>query len=225
MFIFLQKKGDSGNRRPTRQPTNCGAVYRPPSPLAKHHFRHWPVSGMHERPEFNPVSGKLEPFDSIIRNISANYQPSKKSDGASNLKSNKDDEIREENKNLSTLCHEMFHHVFAYGATVKAMQKEEEKTDVKDVEKINFMKDLSLLSDVACNPLNLTVQNKMESSDKEESSSQEPSLTIKELMENSLLLYCLTNHDIDRVQLSKYIETLDPDELIKWSNREFDLVE
>lgn len=218
----MQKNSESSgqnSKRATRQPTNCGAVYCPPSPLAKHHFRQWPVSGMHERPEYNPNSGKIEPFDSIIRNISANFQHTKKTEEYC-LKS---DDAKEESKNLSTLCHEMFHHVFAYGATIRAMQKEE-KNENKDLDKINFLKDLLLL-DTNSNPLNLTVQNKTQNGVKYKSDCGEELLTIKELMENSLLLYCLTNNDVDRDQLSQYIDSLDPDELIKWSNKEFNLEE
>lgn len=234
MMFFLQRStsetSGQNNKRTARTSNSCGAVYRPPSPLSKNHIRQWPVSGMHERPEFNPVSGKLEPFDSIIRNISATYeqqQQSKKENESENskiIKTVENQEVLEDNKNLYTLCHEMLHHVFAYGATVANLIKKE-NGDLKENDKLNFMKDLQLMEPFV--PLNLTTQNKPKSTDdnSRESEIDKNIAAIKELMQNSLLLYCLTNSDINRDHLAKYINSFVPEELIQWSNEKFNLME
>lgn len=228
-FEFSQRPNSDGSsqssKRPARQAINCGAVYRPPSPLTKNHIRKWPISGMHERPEYNPVTGRLEQFDSIIRNISVTYQEQQTKKGVTNKnkiqKNVTDNNNSEDNKELWLLCHEMFHHVFAYGATVKSLKKQE-NGDEKEVDKMEFMKDLSLIEPLS--PLNLTTQKSKSKPKSPQKDEDKDMVDLKDLMQNSLLLYCLTN-DIDHDNVAKYIDTLVPEEIIQWSNKQFNLVE
>lgn len=217
LLFFLQKP--STNTKKTRQPTNVGAVYRPPSPLSINHFREWPQSGMHERPEYNPVTNKLEPFDTIIRNISVNYTNCSNQNSNKTTTNSQECSNSNEKKELKWLCHEMLHHVLAYSATVKSFIVTE-----NEEEKFNFMKDLSL-TDTLTTPLNLTKNNKIilyNSETKEEKTRLENSL--KDLMGNSILFYSLTN-EASRDNLAKYIQNIEPQDVIDWSNKQFNLVE
>lgn len=197
--------------------TNVGAIYRPPSPLSIHHLREWPESGMHERPEFNPDTKTLEPFDTIIRNISVNFTQRTAQQANKTLPNVPENST--ERKELKWICHEMFHHVLAYGATVKSLIKEE-----KECDKVDFMSDLALM-DTFTSPLNLTKSNKVILYDSETAEDKEKiHCDLKELMGTSILLYSLTN-EIDRDNLGKYLESLNPEEVIDWSNKQFSLVE
>lgn len=169
---------------------------------------------MHERPEFNPITGKLEPLDSIVRNISEVYN---QQEGKNDTNKDEKSTENEENKELWLLCHEMLHHVFAYGATVKRLKDDENGEEYdKDV----FLNDLNV-KDALMKPLNLSKKKRKTSPSKKNDEDLED---VKNLMENSLLLYCLTN-DVDRNDLSKYIDSLVPDELIEWSNKAFNLTD
>lgn len=206
------QKQSTNNRKSSRQVTNVGAIYRPPSPLSVHHLRDWPESGMHERPEYNPETNILEPFDTIIGNISVNY----KNPATSTIP--KLPEKSSERKELKWVCHDMLHHVFAFSATVKQFISE------KSPEKTEFMNDLSLMDSVT-GPLNLTKSNKAVLYDFETDEEREKIKNdILGLVENSILLYSLTN-EVDSDNLSKYIDSLKPNEIIDWSNKQFNLVD
>lgn len=219
-LLFCWQKTNSENKRGTRQVTNCGAIYRPPSPLSIRHLRDWPESGMHERPEYNCVTRKLEQFDYLIRDISVKYNNGRQANKpAHNVPESK---VASHSKEIWWVCHETLHHVLAYGATVQSLLNEGKPED-NTHDKVEFMKDLSLVTP-SNSPLNLTKSNKVSLFDKEtEEEKQKVHDDLKELMENSLLLYCLTN-DVDRDHLAKYIESLNPEEIIQWSNKQFNLV-
>ncbi|GLV41449.1 hypothetical protein CBL_06679 [Carabus blaptoides fortunei] len=205
-------------RRSLRTKLNCGAVYCPPSPITIKHYREWPVEGMHERPEYNPVTNKIEPFDSHIRNISGKNQSTTKANADSCSSSDNDD-------TLAQLCHEMLHHVLAYVATVKVMQYQEDEEEVLRVTdtKMEFLTTLALeksanFDDRVWDVLKDTVQN----------INQPPTVTdsrlseLRELIENSILLYCFTNN-VSRSNVSKYIASMNPTDIIQLSNEKFEL--
>lgn len=207
-------------RRSLRTKLNCGAVYCPPSPIGLKHLRDWPAEGMHERPEYNPVTNTIEPFDSYIRNISHENKSSTKPNDISNTSA------EDENHTLAQLCHDMLHHVLAYVATVKVMQdQEDERKKLQETDnhsKMNFLTNLALektdsFDERIWQVLTDTVKH-----------INSPKLTdskfteLKDLIENSILLYCFTNN-VSRSNVSRYIANINPADVMQLSNEKFGL--
>lgn len=166
---------------------------------------------MHERPEFNCETGKVVKFDQLIRQIADDFQDKNKNQSDDNIK----DIGVDKNMSLSVLSHDVLHHILSYVASTEKYKRSLKKGINSNVfdDKIQFFEDLKLVPtiDNSCDTLN----NNANIVDKNTND-----FSVKDILKNNILLYSITNN-VDQADVAEYIETLNPQDIIHFSNRKF----
>lgn len=177
---------------------------------------------MHEKPEYNPQTGEIEPLDYVTRNIANSYN--------TNITKNRNNIITESPHKLSDKCdsidvlsHEMLHHMISYVATV--MQTKNCTTPTVE-NKVHFLNDLGLAENETvvieknCDMVKEVFKNSIHAKDNDDRDNDKDKDNLKELLKNTMLMYCITN-DVSQSDLIKYIDSLKPEDIINLSNEQF----
>lgn len=192
-------------RSTSRTRINCGAVYSPPSPLSQKHIRTWPAEGLHERPEYDPNTGKIQPLDHVVQSIVENNNKSKnsKTETKTSCQENKNDsQTSEDEDRVDVLTHVLLHQAISSAASALQIQKREDKSI--DQHKINYFKYFGLepkKNDDGAYSLNYT-----------SSETDDIKHNLKELSKDTMMKYCVANK-VQQSDLAKYIDSLTTEDI------------